>query len=196
MTSSTPLASITSYYVPLGSQVTSWMHLQTFSCLWKSTAWLSLGHFKPRMPIMNSSSFSQQPYSPLTFSISMKGRVSTKQRKAKPLEVVVDWNWSFSCQIHLLDSHFDRLLSSFFFSFSWERWQPPNWSSCLQYYPLLYSSTDKQNNLSNLMSMIPQSFSHKNLSPSLPHNLVLSRHSHSYGFTPAREVVMWFNSSV
>lgn len=115
MTSSTPLASITSYYVPLGSQVTSWMHLQTFSCLWKSTAWLSLGHFKPRMPIMNSSSFSQQPYSPLTFSISMKGRVSTKQRKAKPLEVVVDWNWSFSCQIHLLDSPFDRLLSSFFF---------------------------------------------------------------------------------
>ena len=78
VTSSTPLASITSYYAPPGSQVISWMPAQAFSCLWESTAWLSLGHIKPRMPIMNSSSFSQQPYSPLTFSISMKGRVSTK----------------------------------------------------------------------------------------------------------------------
>ena len=46
------------------------------------------------------------------------------------------------------------------------------------------------------MSMIPQSFSHKNLRPHLPHHLVPSRHCHSYAFTPAHEVVVWFNSSV
>ena len=49
---------------------------------------LSLGeHFKLRMPIMNSSSFFQQPHSLPKFSVSMKGRASTKWPKAKTVEV-------------------------------------------------------------------------------------------------------------
>lgn len=61
-----------------GSQVVSWLHPHTSNCLRESTVWISLGHYKLRMPIMNSSSFLQPPPPPPKFSISMKGRTYTQ----------------------------------------------------------------------------------------------------------------------
>lgn len=87
-----------------GSQVVSWLHSHTSNCLQESTVWMSLGHYKLRMPMMNSPSFFQPLPPPPKFSVSMKGRASTQKFKVKNLEIVVHWNISLSCQIHLFTS--------------------------------------------------------------------------------------------